>query len=385
MRLKVLLLALVVAISAVAVIPTVAKAEGPSVTPYADVLFWTGVTMTDKYSSGKVDDKGKAVGDTDLIMGVTPQGSIGVRGMVNNVNGNFAIMSKTPGFDTAQEPQTYLFIAVIMYNFGPANLTVGRFFTNYDMIAGDNTNCPDTKLGWDMFLGYSLFDATRDQISLSFPVGFYVTLAKNAKNEDRDYDVMLPLVAAGYMNGNPGTPMMFSVHGLYQTYKYDNSAMVDDDNDPLTPPVLEAGSTESVSSYAVAGKFGMNMAPFSFAVQGYYGVNIADMGILTGGAASFDATGSVQDNVAMGGWAQADYTMGQMRIAGGVAYKQNKQDVSGAKADKAMAYFVALKYNIQPNFAITPSVMIQDNMKAADGKTKQGKKTSAGVLFEAHI
>ncbi len=372
MRLKVLLLAVVVAISFMGIYLPQANAEGPAVTPYAGVKVWYGVTMYDKYSSGKVDKTGKATGDTDFIMGLTPQSSVGVRGSVNNVFVDFSIMAKTPFGDPNpadrsgnQADQTFMFIGAIMYKVGDVNITMGRHFTPYDILAFGDVANQGTSGGWDCLLGYALFDATRDQFRVNV-AGFYVGAFRNSKNESAKYDVLIPLIAAGYEFGNPGTPMNFSVHGLYQTYKNDDGA-----ND------------KSVSSYAGAAKFGMNMAPITFYVTGLYGINPGDMGMACGGNAVLVGS-SYKDTTVMAGHGGVDYTMGQMKFSAGVGYKTTKTDISGAKDDAAMSVYASLKYSIQPNFSITPVVLYQDNMKD-QAKQKQGTVTTFGVLAEANI
>jgi len=379
-----------------------AKAQD-GVTAYADVLMWTGLTMRDKDAANKFDDNNKAIDDMDLVMGLTPQGSMGVRGSANNVFVNFAIMAKTPGasfipdWDKQDENSTYMFIGLISYRVGEASFTIGRFFTPYDQLDFNNIAASDTTMGWDMMLGYSLFDATREQIRVDYK-GFYFGLFKNNKNETEDTNVLIPMIAAGYMHGNPGTAMRFSVHGLFQTYTIedargdydlDGDGMIADPAEKDQPnPLYE----EAVNSWAVAADFGMKMDAIGFNVHGHYGVNTGDMGVQGGSSINNYAKKEVSDSTTMAGWAGVDYTVDKMKLSAGIGYSVIDNDLY-EKEDQKMTYYVACKYSIQPNFAITPIVRVINNMKGPKNawtgldysEYKEGQEINIGFLTEAHI
>jgi hypothetical protein len=367
MRLKVLLLALVLAISFAGVFMPEAKAEGPTVTPNANVLMWNGFHMVDKYAS----TTGKS--DSDLVMDLTPQGSFGLTGAANGVFVNFSGMFRTPGGgnDAAnrdESVQLYLFLAYFTYKFSEVNMTAGLTFTPYDIVDGNNTLCQTPLGGWSMQLAFAYFDAARYQLKFDY-MGLYVDFIKNSKNETAGWDVTLPMIGVGYVNGNPGTPMSFQVHGFYQTSKVDDAALATDG--------------ASLVSYGVSGGFGLNMAPVSVMVTGIYGVNAGDAGLFgAGGWAAVDGD-KFSDSTVMGGWGSVAYTMGAAKLSAGIGYKQIDNDLWD-NADPSMEYYVACKYSVTPNFAITPGIQIQDGMKNA-AKVKQGKQTSIGFLMEAHI
>jgi len=387
MRLKVLVLALVLAVSFSGVFMPAAKAEGPSVTPYADVMFWFGYNYADKYASHSQNKDGEARALTENVMGMMPQGDLGVRGAAGNVSVNFAIMSKSPGAglfggdntkgNKYDADQPYMFISVAMVNFGSTLLTVGRFFTPYDIVTFNDVACPDLVFGWYNMLDFALFDATRDQIRINVS-GFYVGLFRNNYDNDADYDVMLPMISAGYEFGNPGTPMNFGVYGLFQTVK------------DATQTTGTATFGKSINSYAVNGKFGMNMAPVTFYVTASYGINQNNMGV-GGGAADVKATGDGYANTStLMSHAGFDYTSGMFVFGLSVGYSTVSHDSSayapGAdnKADQAMAVAAKVKISPMPNFAITPALRYKDNMKGVTGN-KEGKDIAFGVMFEGHI
>lgn len=357
------------------------------VVPYANAKMWTGVTMTDKDIKNpngtpyRTDDEGEAVSDTDLIMGITPQTTIGVRGTVNNVTVDLSLMAGTPfGTSPADPNQAMQFIVAIMYNVGEASLMIGQHFGPYDIINPYDCGCFAASTGWDFLVGYAFFDAVREQIRVNYK-GFYVGLFQNTQNESADADVLLPMIAAGYEYGNPGTPMTFSVHGLYQTYKNDDPGLDTDGDgvDDTVNPIFE----ETINSYGVVGKFGMNMAPISFYVSGLYGVNSGNMGFPSLGSAD-TSTGEVKDTTAMAGHGAISYTTGAITASIGGGYRQLDYDLDDTDPDKQMSYYVSVKYAVQPNFTITPIVLIEDRMKDKN-KVKEGKRTVIGALFEANI
>jgi hypothetical protein len=249
--------------------------------------------------------------------------------------------------------------------------------------------CFSTTGGWDFLVGYAFFDAVREQIRVTYK-GFYVGVFQNSQNESSTADVLLPMVAVGYTYGNPGTPMEFGVHGLFQTYKNDNpGTYVTDDNntydtaDDTTTWVENALYGESYSSYGVVAKFGMNMAPFSFYISPLYGVNAGNMGFPSLGMA-LEVGDEIKDTTAIAAHGAVTYTTGAIRVSVGAGYRQVEYDIDGSDPDKQMSYYASLKYSIQPNFSVTPIVLIEDKMKDS-AKVKEGKRTLFGALFEANI
>jgi len=398
MRLKVLLLALVFAISFVGIFTPAAKAEGPTVTPYADVMVWFGEAYKDKYASGAYNDKGEKRSDMNQSMGVNPQGDLGVRGAVGNVSVNVAFMTRTPAFSAGTESQqVYLFLEAMFINLGSVNLTIGKWFTPYAYLTFNDVANSFAAIGWNNMAAFAFFDPGRDMIKASFG-SVYVGLFNNSKNDTANYAVMLPMIAAGYEFGNFATPMYFGVHGLFQTYKNTNPGALtgtyalntNTGAIDFTPTGYAANPlyNKSVTSYGATAKFSMNMAPMAFAVQACGGVNTGDMGVLSGDATNDGS--KYLNTVSYAGWADFQYTAGIAKFGAAVGYKSVKYDKKGTtgqlgtKADQKMAVSAVVKISPMPNFAFTPSVLFTDEMKDEYGE-KEGKSFVIGVLFEAHI
>ncbi|MBN2039595.1 MAG: hypothetical protein JW864_06115 [Spirochaetes bacterium] len=389
MKLKLFIIVAILAVAMMGIYTPEAKAQGASVTPYANILLWAGYTSKSEEASWKVDDTGAAEEDADVFMAVTPQGSLGVRGSANNVMGDVSFMVRTPSMDSDQQSQALLFTAYVMYNVNDFGLLVGRFFAPYDKVDFGNIACQTTAFGWDMFLGYTLFDATRDQIKVSYK-GAYLALLKNTKNEDSDWDVVLPMVAVGYQYGSFMTPFNFGVHALYQTAKDDAASWVTDEDtnldgniDPTDYYVATTGAYgESLTAWAVAGDFGVKMDPIEINGHVHYGVNTADMGVQGGGAAIVN--GSYEDTTTLAGWVSVGYTMGAAKLYAGLGYRSVDNSETYVEADTAMTYYVSCAYSIQPNFSVTPIVHYEDKMKGSADQ-EEGNVLTVGALFKASI
>jgi len=371
MRLKVLVLALVFAISFVGVFTSPAKAEGPALAPFADVCFWAGYTSYSKEANPYAKTAGKTAAGTE--MGIVPQADFGAVGTSNGVTVMVDLMLKTPHGNSSEINQVYLFLANASYKFGDLGMMIGLAPSPFSVLTFDDKACYATANGWELLLEYGMFDPDKQQVKLTYN-GFYFEAAANSYQETNGYKTMLPLLAAGYVYGNPGTPFMAQAHGVFMTYKIADTAAATDG--------------KSVTDYAIAADFSMNMAPFGFQVHAHYAQNPGDMGIGNlgpYGGAPVAVGSSFKNTKVFAGFAAVNYTVDKARLGAGFGYFNGKPDVDGAKAHKQYAFYVDCQYSIQPNFSLTPIFHYQDNGKDYDGVTKLGKQWTMGVFVSAHV
>ncbi|MBN2038760.1 MAG: hypothetical protein JW864_01885 [Spirochaetes bacterium] len=381
MKFKLLSLAIAVfTIASIWIFSSEAKAQGgDSITPYAEAIFWAGITSYDDDSAGSLWQGEE--GDTDLAFNLCPQTYLGVRGTKNNIFANVAFQAKTPSMDAEEQDQVFLFLAYLAYRIGDFGIMIGQTFTPYSALDSDDVAFMGTAFAWDMMYEYSLFDPARPQIKLDYK-GFYIDLIRHTKNEESGVDVVIPMLAAGYQYGTPFTPVSFGIHGLYQTYKID-SAYVEDSTGAYVTNQIDG---ESIASYAAGVEFNINnMNGFYINTHAHYGVNIGDMDLSGGGNHVSDGTASdkIENTTTYAGRIGIAYETGAVRVAAGIGYKVDSNDTY-AEDDPMMTYFASLRYSIQPNFSITPVIQIQDSLKGTNDE-EQGKITVVGILAKASI
>jgi len=372
MKLKALVIAALVAAAFIMVPAPQAKAEGPVVSPFASFASWMGYETRSKEMTG-----GKS--DTDLDMNVVPQLNFGVRGMANNVTVMVSAMSSPFGATKAEQDQFQLFLVFAEYRTPDFGLTFGKAGTPYTCLNFNNVGpgVGSTLGGWDLFLGFDMFEAFPYQVKFDTK-GFFIDLIRNTAgtNPGTSYvgtqgttDVMLPKIVVGYTFGNPMAPVMFNVSGFYQTYKIDDGSGAFPDG-------------ENIVSYAASGFVKMNMQGLGITLHGHYSVNGGDMGYVAQPGADL-TTGEIKDSTNMGGHAGISYTIDKVRPSAGVAYAVSSNDLWD-KDDPKMAFFVACAYMMQPNLTLTPIFQLYDNMKDNVG-VKQGTQTNYGVFVQANI
>jgi len=387
MRFKVLALAAIVALLTIGIyMPQVHAADG--IVPYANVYLWTGFDKTDKYSSttGKKD----TVLDMKLPIGPTPNG-IGVRGNQGNLS-IVAEVGMSDKYDTGSG-QTILGINELSatYNFNKdVFLKFGHFITPYGF-AGINPFA--NKYDFMIYSG-TLFDTPTTQVEVSF-MGLYIDLIKPrtkgydpGTNVDNEGDLggyntksVIPRIAVGYV---APMPFVFSVHGVYQKVKIDDTA---------------AGTSNgvSVTSYAIGGGINAFM-PFGI-IHAFakYAQNQREFGIVSllmmqpqSGDAAVLSGDTVKNTKTYGGNVGMSYRIGAVEPGAGIGYDVSKNDTF-TDDQKKLTVFASVQYTLEKGVVISPCVEYRSYGKAANknlfpgAPEKLGNEIFAGIAWEAHI
>jgi len=361
MRLKVLLVAAIFAISFMGFYSPAQAADG--ITPYGNIVTWAGWTMKDKDNNGTV---GKS--DTDYAQGQANPATtnIGVKGEKNGVEVRLEFGVKT---NYEQFRARWAYASYKASN--GLQLWFGNGLTPYSMVNGMDFRDSDA-----MALAGTCYDGWINQVRLHF-MGAYISIMQ-PQTTGATYDNMLPKAAAGYEFKTD----VFSagVNGVFQQVKYDDAASARD-GAKLNAWLLNA---------IFKGKFG----PAYVNALAYYAVNPGDMGFNSYNGAKTGAPGANnkavaivdgwEDTTVYGGNVAAGFKIGDMaQINVGVGYEKCDNDTY-AKADDFIAYFVNAQIFIQPNCFVVPTVK-QVDFRKSQANAKEGKQTYVGAAFVASI
>jgi hypothetical protein len=369
--------------------PAVTWGDGFTFNPMMACRVWTGMTMLDKYASGKTDENGEQVADSDLYIGY-PGGGVdfGMAISKGKVRGEAKISTKYAHKDDGPDETEFSSPGVgVIYDVSPDLLF--WFGSGFDMFVANKGDCPPLASpadngfrpygtgGGGMGIGVGFKGAALlllHQGYTKFPMG----LTPNGA-DDTDYTV--PRIIASYAT-NP--PYKIGASIQYQTKKID-VPLYDDDNDATTPDVAYPLDGASIVTIIAGAQADLNIGAITLHLHGYYHQNKSDVGGPPGENSEQDLTDptKISNTTGYGGNVAFAYKMGSIEPAAGFAYKVNSND-NWTKDDPEQAYFVRVKFDIAPGFNVQPGVIITDKMKGSSDQ-KQGKKTEFGIFFEAML
>ena len=377
MRLKVLLLAAIFAISVMGFYSPAQAADG--ITPYANIMTWAGWVQRDK------DASGFAKSDTDYYQSnfANAGTNMGIKGEKNGVQVQIEFGVKD-GYEAFRSRHAYA-----SYKMGEIGILFGQTLAPWIALDG-----ADLRSGDAMARAGSCYDGWNNQIRVSF-FGAYVTILNPGGNSAGDtdkqstgtigpkanQDVVIPKIGAGYMFKMDAISV--AVNGVFQQTKYDEQS---------TPSNLDGKALNAwLVNFIFKGQFG----PANLSAVAYYATNPGNMGFATYNSSSavVAASGDKYENTTvMGGRVGAGFKAGMAKFNVGVAYEKatNDYDTGGAGdygtegKDDYLVYFANVQLFLQDNFYFAPTVKVEDAKKTTDG-VKAGKTTYIGFACVASI
>jgi hypothetical protein len=374
MRFKLFVLVAILAICAFSINANAQQADGINFS----LSLWsqTGYYAYDKdYAVSKGLNDGKS--NLDLVQfGLNAGSGLGATGKKGNVYLDFSFNLWSSVAYTSR----------LNFTWKPGNgfeLKAGKAFAPYCGATDINDN-----YNWDIMAQYSTFEGFPYLVQFSY-MGVYLALLDCAVNLPASlpagYETqnMTPKVAVGYIYGAaPGSPIYFSANLQAKTYKIEDAA-----------GTLTQYDGKSVTAYRFSVDFvAKKLATMlDIIASAYYGTNAQQLGITNASGKSTVSTavavgGSIKNTVTMGGHADvAVYIPGTPhKAAVGLGYESSKPDVSGAKKDEEMEYFINFNYSLEDNFSIVPTFQVRDHMKNSTGG-KEGKETWYGIAWNARM
>lgn len=374
MRLKVLLLAAIFAISVMGFYSPAQAADG--INPYVTIAQWAGWTSKSKEQMAATNGKS----DTDYGQEKFANGGtlMGIRGEKNGVKAQFEFGAREGSASDANFFRNRHLWA--SYQMGAVELFFGQTLAPYVVLSG-----ADYRSGDAMANAGACYDGWLSQIRLSF-FGVYVQIMNpnGVSGIGSKQDSVIPKVAAGYMFKTD--TFSVGVNAVGQQVKYDQET---------TTSTLDGKAiTAWLANVIFKGQFG----PANIAFVGYYAQNPGEMGFLSlnSNKAVVANTGDKYDNVkVMGGKVDAGFKIGTVaKINGGVAFEKAKSDndrLSTSSSgygtegkDDFLAYYVNVQLFLADNCFVAPQVKVLDYKKSTDG-VKKGTVTYAGAAFVASI
>ncbi len=348
-------------------------ASGLKFDPYISVRAFLGYHY--------MDEAGKS-SETELVHRLQANTRIGTKMEVAGVKAHVEIGLNT----NAQGDPAYLRLAYATYNVQDFQIMVGQNYTPYFFPAtGDYID--DNGLG---SFGHAS-DGRNHQIMLSWK-GAYVSLIETKKTTEI-YDVVndvmvekiknkvvFPKVSLGY-DYKFGAGMV-GVGGAYNTVKIENAALG-----------LDGKYLNSWITYL---RFNLAVEDFVLRGSALYGFNTGDFGLDARPKANSDTIGIDMATSALvvdGKFKNSKHFMGYINpmykltpsilIGLGAGYAQ-VDNSEYDKADRQVAYFVNMKYDINKYFHIAPEFVYRDFMKDAAG-AKQGSEFYAGAKVQLDV
>jgi hypothetical protein len=373
MRLKVLILAAIFAISVMGFTPQANAADG--VTTQVTVWTWSGYDMRDKYYSG-INEK-----DTDYFQKfvVTRYSNLYVTAIQGNLKAEASIgwgqEAGVTGAPTSLDglgPRTL----GVTYTASPdVNFMYGYYTSPYSNVTFDDVADADINSFGGCFDGYH-------QLMRLNAFGFYVqamqpdvvqTIGAKSTTGANDSDCMMPMMAAGYKLAVGA--LSFAVNGGYFTYKADKPS----------DPTWDGAK---ITIYFVNAIFKGTFGPLKVGALGFYGQNTGMWGLMsknTTNVATWDAVNlEIANTKVMGGNANIGFdVMPKLHLGAGLGYEVCDNDTY-SKKDAAMDYWVSAKISIDGTFAVVPEFKVIDKMKSISN-VKEGKDMQIGFGLQATI
>ena len=411
MRFKVLLLALILALSFTGMVMAQKPTAAPQgLTPYASFRTWMGYVHRD--STVNPDATGVQNKDTDFRMYESIISRMGFKGNSNGVFGNAEL-----GIDKYNGVLgVYLRLAFVTWDFGMGELKVGRDWTPYSYFNSSGATWDSGAIGFG-----SLWDDRQNQVMLTLKpadgVGLYLSLINPSRNiqtaanttmtvganalTDDYIDVTAPKVSVGLKYNAEG--IFFNVGGAYNYV-----TIKDEDGMNSTAVALDGKKIVSYLLY-LQGKVTVDIFHFAFNVGGYQNagnfnriqilkhgtdkINVS--GNLADGLVIDPTTGKITDTKVMEGFAEIGLKFtDEISIQGGIGFAMADNDLF-AERDTQVEYWG--QFTIMPvkGLRICPAYGFRDYKKGPDftsglinGKyqeKKQGTEWLAGIYFRADI
>ena len=296
--------------------------------------------------------------DQDLTWELQGNSRIGGKIQANNIRGQFE-------FGTGVN----LRILYGAWNFGKGELLVGRDYTPTDACTSHQVFFTDDGLN-----GFGTLFSRKDMIQLTFgnlEIAFVKPETGDIDGLDgAEFDTTLPMIEAAYHISFRN--FSGKVFGGYNTFD-----IVDDADEEYDINTYLAGLCGRIA-------FGPAVVEGMF----YYGQNLG----LSGQPIAADSTPNfigadydVEDNTGYGYMIGAEFQVNEMLAFeagyGGVAFED---DVSGADADEARAYYLQARIQLAKNVWVTPEIGRLDFMEDSAGED-EGDVTYYGVQWKINF
>ncbi len=261
------------------------------------------------------------------------------------------------------------------YDFGTGKVLFGQDSTPLgSMFYSNQVYSTDTDLlGWGQLYGGRV-----PQVKIMVK-GLEVALVKNKAastlNADSgDVDVVLPKLEIRY---NLKQDKFFAdVFGGFSSFKIEDIVIGTDNY-----------GDETVNAWALGIGGGLNLDPAFIKASIYMGQNVKSAGWSNQDAAGalFDADGGLIDEDNFGGLLVIGSKIDVYTVEAGFGYVSSKQDVSGAKANTAMAYYLNCTVPVYGGFFFVPEVGFLDYGDGADGEDEDKDTTYFGAKWQINF
>ncbi len=315
-------------------------------------LYGSARVKTWSYSeSAKASDTGHERTDTDW--GLQGNSRIGATVKEGNIGGRFE-------YGTAVNVRRLYGT----WDFGKGTVLVGQEYTPLDFTISSQVVGSDLTLnGWGTTL------SRKPMLMLSM-MGFNIALVRpdtedlegqyvgdpTAKADDEQ--TMLPSIEADYTY----TSDVFIVRGIagFSTYQIVDAT---DNKDRINRWITGVAGTYNFGSAYVSGQFqfGQNLGTWNITAD-YEGASNASPVV---------DNGSVKNNFGFGYGFEGGYKLNDtFRFAAGLGGVSYKVDMSGAKRDNAMSYYLNAPINVARTAFVVPEIGYFDNMKDGAGNSE---------------
>jgi len=264
------------------------------------------------------------------------------------------------------------------WDFGAGTLLVGQEYTPLDFTISSQVVRNDLTLN-----GWGTTFSRKPMLMLSM-MDFNIALVRPDKDDlegqyagdpegvASDAQGLLPSIEGDYTF----TTDRLQVRGIagFSTYQ-----IVDDNDskDRINRWVLGASGNYTFSEFYVSGQF-------------QFGQNLGTWNIDADWAGASNASpvvedGSVKNNFGFGYALEGGYRLNDIfRFAAGLGGVSYKVDVSGAKRDNAMSYYLNAPINVTPNAFVVPEIGYFDHMKDGAGDS-EGNVFYVGAKWQVNI
>lgn len=255
------------------------------------------------------------------------------------------------------------------WNFGAGTLLVGKDYTPVSQFISSSAWGGSEHGGADAnILDSGTFYGSRNgQIKLSFG-GFQLALIQNSSADlatvsgvtgagGGDTDIYIPKIEASW--GMAMDNWNFTLQGGYQTYtKEDVVSAVDASTNDI-----------DVDSYMLGAMGGVNFGPMFVKAAGYIAQNGGNAGWgFSADPGVWDGDDDLDDMDTWGAAVVAGFKMSDMLVfEGGLGYREDELDVSGAKTDDNMQVYLQALVTMAPGVYLMPEVGFIDLMDDSAG------------------
>lgn len=258
------------------------------------------------------------------------------------------------------------------WNFGSGKLTVGQDYNSYYFTSEQVHNDDNVNNGYG-----SLWDTRQAQIRVNLTNGVYFAAitptgnvagdaAGNNLEKTSNVKIYLPKLNVGYA-GKAGT-VGYNVGVVGQTY----STKIGTNDKQVTALLGYANATAGFGATTLK-------ANVSFAQ------NAGNMGFSGRGTATTVGT-DIKNTTGFEGFVQASQKISDT-ISGnvGLGYTYDKKDVTGAKADDKLLFFVNAPVTLAKNVSVTPEFSYYDQLNDAAGKDEKKKAYAIGAKWQINF